>query len=104
MSSIRIVAKVKSDGVCEFKALMKHPMETGLRKDPASGEIVPAHFIREVVCKHGDKVILNANFGITMSKDPVISFHFKGAKAGDKVALSWVDNKGESESEEGEVK
>jgi sulfur-oxidizing protein SoxZ len=39
-----------------------------------------------------------------VSKNPYLAFKFKGAKAGDTVKLAWVDNKGESDSTETQVK
>ena len=79
------------------KAIMFHPMETGLRKDKASGETIPAHFIKEVTCKHNDKVVLTCMWGTAVSKNPFLSFRFAGAKSGDKVVISWTDNSGATE-------
>ena len=74
---IRAAAK---DGVTEVKALISHEMETGQRKD-ANGAIVPAWFITELVAKLGDKVVLTAEFGPSVSKNPYLAFKFKaGAK------------------------
>jgi sulfur-oxidizing protein SoxZ len=39
-----------------------------------------------------------------LSKNPIFKFDFKGAKAGDKVVMTWTDRKGNSESGETEVK
>ena len=50
MSTIKIRAK-ESKGAVTVKALMKHPMETGQRKDKKTGGKIPAHFIQEVVGK-----------------------------------------------------
>jgi len=47
--SIKVKAKLENDEVT-VKALITHPMETGLRKDKKTGETIPAHFIQEVVC------------------------------------------------------
>ena len=47
MSTIKIRAK-ESNGVVTVKALMKHPMETGKRKDKKTGENIPAHFIQVI--------------------------------------------------------
>jgi sulfur-oxidizing protein SoxZ len=99
MSSIRIKAKVK-DGVAEVKSLMKHEMETGTRKDQKTGELVPAHHITEVVAKHNGKVVMQANWGPAVSKNPYFAFSFRNAKPGDKLEISWVDNKGEQASAE----
>ena len=93
---IRAAAK---DGVTEVKALISHEMETGQRKD-ANGAIVPAWFITELVAKHGDKVVLAAEFGSSVSKNPYLAFKFKGGAKGEKVVVSWKDNKGDSRTDE----
>jgi sulfur-oxidizing protein SoxZ len=92
-----------SGGVTTIKALMSHPMETGTRKDKKTGKNIPAHFIQEVVCKHGDKTVMTAQWGAAISKNPYLSFKFKGGNAGDTVSLSWTDNKGNSDSTEGAI-
>lgn len=102
-NSIKIRAKAK-DGIASVKCLMSHIMETGTRRDSKTGNIVPAHFIEEVTCKHNGKVVMTANWGPAVSKDPYLSFEFKGAASGDTVSISWRDNKGESESAEATIK
>ena len=97
MASIKMRAKIK-DGVTTVKVLISHPMDTGLQKDKKTGEKIPAHFIQEVVCKHKDNTVMTANWGAAISKNPYLSFNFKGAAAGDSISLSWVDNKGEKDS------
>lgn len=100
--SIKVRAKL-SDGTTTVKALIKHPMETGQRKDKKSGKMIPAHFIQEVKCEHGGNAVMTAMWGAAVSKNPYLSFKFKGANAGDTVKISWVDNKGESDSVETKV-
>ena len=100
--AIKIRATLNGD-VAEIKAKMTHFMETGLRKDPASGQVVPAHFIRQVVATLNGKVVMDAHWGASVSKDPVLGFRVKGAKAGDKVAIKATDNKGETLSGETSV-
>ncbi|MGB5425951.1 MAG: thiosulfate oxidation carrier complex protein SoxZ [Gammaproteobacteria bacterium] len=103
MASIKMRAAI-ADGVTTIKALISHPMDTGLVKDKKTGQTIPAHFIQEVVCKHKDTTVLTANWGAAISKNPYLSFKFKGAAAGDTVSLSWVDNKGEKDSAEATIK
>lgn len=100
---IKIRAKAK-DGIASVKCLVSHIMETGTRRDSKTGSIVPAHFIEEVICKHNGKVVMTANWGPAVSKDPYLSFKFKGAASGDTVTVSWTDNKGESQSAEATIK
>ena len=78
-------------------------METGQRKDKKTGKLIPAHFIQEVTCEHNGTNVMTALWGPAVSKNPYLSFKFKGAKVGDSLKLSWVDNKGENDSTETQV-
>ena len=70
MSTIKIRAK-ESNGSVTVKALVKHPMETGQRKDNKTGEKIPAHFIQEVVGRaNGDEVIV-VHWGPAVSKKSI---------------------------------
>ena len=102
-NSIKVRAKLKGD-VTEVKALMSHPMETGLRKDKKTGELIPAHFIQEVVCNWQDKEVMDALWSGGVSKNPYIAFKFTGAAKGDTIQLAWTDNKGDSDTAEAEIK
>ncbi len=93
------IRAASKDGVTEVKALISHDMETGQRKD-ASGAIIPAHFITELTVKHNDKPVLVSEFGTAVSKNPYLAFKFKGGAKGDKVVVSWKDNKGDSRTDE----
>lgn len=90
------------DGVTEVKVLMSHEMETGQRKD-SSGAIVPAHFITELVATWNGKTVLEAQFGTAISKNPYLAFKFKGGEKGDKVSVSWKDNKGDARTDEATI-
>ena len=81
------------------RVLMSHEMETGQRKD-ASGKVIPAWFIQEVSAAHNGKVVMTAQWGPSVSKNPFLEFNIKGAKAGDKVVVAWKDNKGDSRTDE----
>ena len=90
------------DGVTEVKVLISHEMETGQRKD-AAGAIVPAWFITELSAKHNDKLVLAGEFGTAVSKNPYLAFRFKGGAKGDKIAVSWKDNRGETRSDDAAI-
>jgi sulfur-oxidizing protein SoxZ len=95
---MKIRATMVGDKV-EVKILMNHEMETGQRKD-AKGAIVPAHFIQTVTATCNEKSVLSAQWGTAVSKNPFLSFRFKGAKAGDKIIVTWTDNAGETRTDE----
>jgi sulfur-oxidizing protein SoxZ len=96
---IRAVAK---DGVVNVKVLMSHEMETGQRKDSA-GNLVPAHFIQNVTASHNGKTVLAAQWGPAVSKNPFLEFNFKGGQKGDKIQVTWVDNKGDKRTDEAAI-
>jgi sulfur-oxidizing protein SoxZ len=103
MASIKIRAKA-SDGVTTVKTLMSHPMESGLRKDSKTGKKIPAHHITEVTAEHKGNTVMTAYWGGAISKNPYLSFKFKGASAGDTIKISWVDNMGKGDSAEAQIK
>ena len=98
---MRIRAALTGD-VVEVKVLMSHPMETGLRKD-ASGNPVPAHYIQTVKASCKGKDVLTAEWGPAVSKNPYLEFSFKGGQKGDKIVVTWEDNKGEKRVDEGVI-
>jgi sulfur-oxidizing protein SoxZ len=98
---MRIRAQIK-DGMTEVRVLMAHVMETGVRKD-SSGKTIPAHFISDVTAKVGDRTVLSAKWGPAISQNPFLHFRFKGGKAGDKVSVSWTDNKGDKRTDEATI-
>jgi sulfur-oxidizing protein SoxZ len=89
-------------GNAVVKVLMQHEMETGQRKD-AAGKVIPAWFITDVSATLNGKPVMSASWGPSVSKNPYIQFTIKGAKAGDKVAITWVDNKGDKRTDEASV-
>jgi sulfur-oxidizing protein SoxZ len=96
---IRVTEK---DGLVTVRVLMSHEMETGLRKD-ASGNVVPAHFIRNVTATWQGRTVLSAQWGTAVSKNPFLEFSFKGGKKGDKVVITWEDNKGDKRTDEATI-
>jgi sulfur-oxidizing protein SoxZ len=99
---MKIRAQLKDGGTTEVRVLMAHVMETGQRKDNA-GVTVPAHHIQMVTATHNGKTVLNAQFGPAVSQNPVMNFSFKGGAKGDKITVTWTDNKGDKRSDEAAI-
>ena len=98
---MRIRATLQGD-VADVRILMRHPMETGLRKD-AKGDIVPQHYIQSVIATHNGKTIVDAQWSQAISRDPFLGLRIKGAKVGDKIGVTWVDTKGDKRTDEAAV-
>lgn len=95
-STIRVRATVNGD-TTEVQSLIRHPMDSGFVKDK-NGKLIPPHHIDVVQFEHGGKTVFTALWGPAVSKDPYLKFSFKGGKKGDDLKVSWVDNKGETDS------
>jgi sulfur-oxidizing protein SoxZ len=95
-SSIRVRAIAK-DATTEVQTLIQHPMDSGFIKDD-KGEFIPAHYIKELTFEHNGRPVFVADWGTAVSKDPYVKFAFQGGNKGDDLKVSWIDNKGETDS------
>jgi len=95
---MKIRARLEGD-VVDVRVLMAHPMETGQRKD-AAGNVVPLHFIQTITAQLNGKPVFQAEVSQAISRNPVCGFKVKGAKAGDKLTITWIDNKGDKRTDE----
>jgi sulfur-oxidizing protein SoxZ len=98
---MKIRATLQGD-VADVRVLMLHPMETGQRRD-AKGELVPLHFIQSVVVTHNGKTVLDAQWSQAVSRNPFLGLRVKGAKAGDRISVTWVDNQSDKRTDEAVV-
>ena len=98
---MRIRAQAAGDKAT-VRVLMAHEMETGQRRD-AAGKVIPAWFIQEVSAAYNGKPVLTAQRGPSIAKNPFLQFNVEGAKAGDKISVSWVDNRGDKRTDEATV-
>jgi sulfur-oxidizing protein SoxZ len=89
-------------GNTDVRVLMTHPMETGQRKD-ADGKVVPLHFIQNVVVKVNGKMVMDGQISQAVSRNPVFTFRLKGGAKGDKIEVSWLDSKGDTNKTEAAV-
>ena len=64
---------------------------------------MPAWHIQDVTASLNGKPVFSCEWGPAVSKNPFLQFAIKGAKAGDKVSVTWKDNKGDSRTDEATV-
>ena len=95
MSTVRMLARAAGDTV-NVKALIQHPMDSGFVKG-SDGKLIPAHYIETVDFKVNGKLLFVCDWGPAVSKDPFVSFKYKGKK-GDKIDVQWKDNEGKSDT------
>ena len=98
------VRSLRQADYTEIKILIAHPMENGRNRDPQTNQLIPAHFIRQLELALNDSVVLTANLGGSVSKNPFFTFRLKSTKAGDRLSVSWRDNLDMSDSAEHIIK
>jgi sulfur-oxidizing protein SoxZ len=83
-----------ADAHTDLRVLMTHPMTTA-----QGGQAL--HFIQNITVRLNGRPVIEAAVSQAVSRNPVFSFRFKGGAKGDKIEVSWLDNKGESNRIEG---
>lgn len=85
----------KAGDIVKIDFMAMHPMETGMRKNKDTGEIIPANYINEVKFSFNDTVITNMVIWESLSVNPLMSISFKVPGAG-MLKVVAKDNKGQS--------
>jgi len=96
-SPMRIRAQ-ENNGIVEVKILIRHDMESGLRKGD-DGQLVPACYIHTLNVKAQGVDVFHAQLGPAVSRDPFIHFRYQGLK-GDTLVVTWKDTKDDSRRDE----
>lgn len=91
---------LQRDGSVELKVLIEHPMESGRRLDETTGLAIPAHYIRELTVAVNDRIVIRAELGTAIARNPYFAFYLAEGKTGDRIRVTWVDNRGASETGE----
>jgi sulfur-oxidizing protein SoxZ len=84
-------------GFTDLRVLMTHPMTT---EQQTKGQ---PHFIQQLTVKLNGRTVVEGQISQAVSRNPVFSFRLKGGAKGDKVEVSWLDNKGETNKTEAAV-
>lgn len=102
MSSIKVKIKAQDDHFL-IRILIAHPMETGLKHDKDTGELLAAHFIQSIKVQQNGQTIADFQLSTAVSQNPYLSMKLKKAQSGDKIGVFWQDNWGQSDHEEAEI-
>lgn len=75
-------------------------METGRRRDDATGQLIPAHFITELTLMHNGIVVVAGKLSTAVSRNPYFTFELAHTRLGDQIKVGWKDNLGLHDEEE----
>lgn len=97
-TSMKMRARLQAEGplgknITELKIIILHPMRTGRSKND-DGQLMPAHFMQLMQVVLNGQVIVDAQTGTGISRNPYFTFYVASAKPGDVIAVNWQDNLG----------
>ena len=102
VGAIRIRGGLDKTGVADFRILMPHPMETGMRLNK-TGELVPAYYITDIMATLAERLVFSARLSIAVSSNPLIAFRVADARVGQSLRVVWKDTRGDSRANESVV-
>lgn len=102
MSTIKIRTQT-TERVTEVRLLITHPMENGRNRDAVTAELIPAHYIEQLVLKVNNRLVINTRMTGSLSKNPFLTFRLRDLSAGDVLTVEWRDNLQESDLAEYKV-
>ena len=101
---MKVKAKLKK-GEISVKVLAKSPMAG---KEEAEKKKIDVEFITHMTASINGKTVWEASTGPFLSKNPYMQFAVDaakaGAKAGDKIDVDWIDNKGKTAKKSQKIK
>lgn len=96
------IRTVRSSETTEIRMLISHPMESGRRKD-AAGQLIPAHFVETLTVKVNGRVLVDAQLNTAIARNPVFAFRARNLRPGDRITVTWADNRGDTRTDEAVV-
>ena len=103
-SLIKIKPKSFKDGeVVKVSFMVMHPMETGMRKDKKTKQIIPAKYINNVKFTYNGKVITTMTVWESLSTNPVFTTYMKIYGEGE-LTVTYTDNTGEVNEQSKKIK
>lgn len=103
MTSARIVVPktAKRGEVVEIKTLIKHPMETGYRRDHR-GQVIPRHIIQRFVATYNGEEVISADLTQGVAANPYFAFPLRVEESGE-ITFTWTDDRGSTHTEKAEI-
>jgi sulfur-oxidizing protein SoxZ len=89
---ILVPGGIRRGDVIDVRALVEHPMATGLFRDP-EGRPIPAHFINDVSVDYGDQEVAHFVWTSGISRDPFVEFSLRADREAE-LKFIWTDNRG----------
>lgn len=91
-AKILLPPQITKDAVIYVRALIDHPMYTGMSRN-ADGTLIPEFFIKRVDVSYGGDHVARFEWTSGISRDPYVAFPLRATREG-PVTMTWTDSKG----------
>ena len=89
---VKVPRQARHGELILIRAKLRHPMETGWRKN-AAGRTVPRKRINKFLCTLNGAEVFRAEFHAGVATDPYLAFYFKTVEAGE-FTFQWFEDGG----------
>ena len=89
---VQVPEAVANGEIFKIRALISHPMETGLRRN-AEGRAIPRKIINKFMCRYNDIVVFSADLHEAVAANPYIEFHLHATESG-RLEFIWEEDGG----------
>jgi sulfur-oxidizing protein SoxZ len=89
---VQVPATAAKGQVFPVKALISHPMETGLRYDD-QGRVIPRKIINKFTCRYGEVVVFSVDLHESVAANPFIEFYLWATDSG-SLEFVWEEDGG----------
>lgn len=91
---VMVPRMAKAGEVVPVKALIAHPMETGLRRDE-QGTVIPRKIINAFACRCAGVTLFSAEFHEAVAANPYVEFFIEATESG-MLDFTWTEDGGAS--------
>ena len=78
--------------VFQVKAIISHPMETGLRHDQ-QGQAIPRAIINAFRCRYNEEIVFGVEFHEAVAANPYLEFYLRATQTG-RLEFVWEEDGG----------
>ncbi|HET9700850.1 MAG TPA: thiosulfate oxidation carrier complex protein SoxZ [Burkholderiales bacterium] len=90
---LEVPARARRGDAVPVRIMIRHPMETGFRRDDA-GRVVPKNVVSRFACRYNGEEVFRAELGSGISVNPLLQFYVLALESGE-IECAWSDDAGE---------
>ena len=94
---IRVPREAQAGEVITVKVLIRHPMESGHRRD-RRGERIPRSIIHSFTAHYGGNEVMRIDLLPGIAANPYLEFRMMARKSGD-ILFTWTDDEGNTHTQ-----